>query len=112
MEHWILHFIHPWYDNKDFVNVMVSTRQILRFGGGPMAQPYIHFWRVRRQNLDNVHKAQRRLQSWGRRVARTELRIEQRLYIGELPYSPDSSVYAPSTKEGDEDDFDYGAFVD
>ena len=75
-----------------------------RFGGGQMAQPYIHFWRVRRQNLDNVHKAQRRLQSWGRRLARAELRIEQRLYIGELPYLSDSSVCAPSTNEGDEDE--------
>ena len=68
MENEILHSIHPWNENKEFVSVMVSTRQISRFGGRPMAQPYIHFWRVRRENLDYVHKAQRRLQSWGPKI--------------------------------------------
>ena len=51
-----------------------------------------------------MHKAHQRLQSWGRRWARAELWVEQRLYIGELPYSPDNSVFAPSTNEGDEDE--------
>ena len=97
MESEILHF-NPWCENSDFASVIVSTR----FGGEPMAQPYIHFWRVRGQSLDYLRKAQRRLQSLYRRLARAELRTEQRLYIGELSYSPDNSVYAPSTNEGDE----------
>ena len=105
MENQILHFIHPWYENKDFVSVMVSTREISRFGGGPMAQP-------EGKTSTTCTKHNEDCKVGGRRLARTELRIEQRLYIGELPYSPDSSVYAPSTNEGDEDDFDYGTFVD
>ena len=28
------------------------------------------------------------------------------IYIGDLPDSPDSSVYSPSTNESDKDDFD------
>ena len=57
-------------------------------------------------------RAHGRLQSWSRWLARAELRTEQRLYIGELPDSPDSSEHAPSTNESDEDDFGYGAFID
>ena len=34
------------------------------------------------------------------------------IYIGDLPDSPDSSVYSPSTNESDMDDFDYGALMD
>ena len=76
-----------------------------------MAQSYVHFRRVGKQHLEFVRKTHRSLQSWCRRLARAELRTEQRLYFGELPASPDSIVYAPSTNESDEDDFDYGALI-
>ena len=36
-----------------------------------------------------------------------ELRIKRRLWLCELPDSPDSSDYAPSSNECDEDDFDF-----
>ena len=54
----------------------------------------------------NTCKAQRRLQSWSRRLARAENQTRERLYMGELPDSPDSSVYAFPTNESDEADFD------
>ena len=41
------------------------------------------------------------------RLARAELRIERRLWLCELPDSPDSSDYAPAPNESDEDDFDF-----
>ena len=82
-----------------------------RFGDGPTPESHIHFRHVRKANLEYVRKAHRRLQSWSRRLARAE-RTERRLYFGELPDSPDSCCYAPSTIEGDEDDYDCGAFSD
>ena len=49
---------------------------------------------------------------WTRRLVRAEFRTGQRLWFCELPDSPDSSEDAPSSNESDEDDFDYGAFID
>ena len=43
---------------------------------------------------------------WGR----AELRAKHGMWIWELPDSPDSSEYALSSNESDEDDFAYGAF--
>ena len=56
-----------------------------------------------KQNGDYMY---RRLQSWTRRLARAERQTKQSLWFCELPNSPDGSVYAPSTNESDEDDFD------
>ena len=47
----ILHFIQVFYDDQDFARVMASTRRISRLGDGPTAESYIHFRRVRTQNL-------------------------------------------------------------
>ena len=55
-----------------------------------------------------MSRACRRLQSSTQRLARAELRTEDRLCFCELPDSPDSSEYPPSSNESDEDDFDYG----
>ena len=57
----------------------------------------------RRQSLEYIRKVHRRLQSWHRRLARAQLRTKQRLWFCELPDSPDSSFYAPSSNERDED---------
>ena len=46
------------------------------------------------------------------RLARAELRTEQRLWLCELPDSPDSSECALSSNESDEDDSEHGAFID
>ena len=46
-------------------------------------------------------KAHRRLQSWHRRMDRTELRSKERRWFYELPDSPDSCVHAPSSNESD-----------
>ena len=74
---------------------MVSTREISRFGVGPMAQSHSHLRHVRKQNSPtHMRKTRRRLHSWSRRLARAELRTEQRLYVGEQPDSPERSVYA------------------
>ena len=101
----ILHFIHPWHEDQDFARIMAASRHLTRYGERPLAQSYIHFSAVRRQNLEYMRKAHRRLLTWCRRLARAERRVE-------LPDSPSSSVYAPSTTESDEDDFDYGAVID
>ena len=84
------------------------------FDGSPdlTAPSYVLFRRVRKQNLEYVRTAHRRLQSWSRNFAHAERRLEQRLYFYELPDSPDRSSYAPSANESDEDDFEYEAFVD
>ena len=103
----ILHTIQPLCVNKDFARVIVSPREISHIG--LVAQSYIHFRHGRKQNLNYVRKAQRRLQRWCRSMVRAELRPEQRIYFGELHRQ---QSYAPSTNEIDEDDFDYGAFID
>ena len=105
-------FILVFYDSQDIARVMSSTRGTSRFGDGPMTESNIHVRRVGNQNFECVRKAHRRVPSWCQRLARAELRTGQRFYIGELPDSPDSSVYALSINESDEDDFDYGALVD
>ena len=46
--------------------------------------------RVRKQNLEYLLKAHRRLQSCIRRMARAELLTKERLWFGELPDSPSS----------------------
>ena len=46
-----------------------------------------------------------------RRLARAELRTKQRFWFCEIPDSPDSGEYVPSSNESDEDDFDFGAFI-
>ena len=48
-------------------------------------------------------------QSWS--LARAKRRLEQTLELCELPDSPPSSCYAPSTNECEEDDFDDGALI-
>ena len=101
-----------FFEDQDFARIMVTTRQIWRFGGGPMAQSNLESRGARKDNLKHARRARRRLQSWSRRLARSEHRTEQGLHDWELPDWPDSSVYAPSTNESDEDDFDYGAVID
>ena len=72
----------------------------------------LHSLQVRKQNLEYVLRAHRREQSWSRRLNRAELRTEQRVCICELPESPKSNSYAPSTDEIDADDFHCGALID
>ena len=72
----------------------------------------VNFNSVRKQNLVYVRQAHRRLQSWSRRLARAELRTDQRLDSCELPDSAASSSDARSTNEGDEDDCQCGAFIE
>ena len=76
----ILHFIQGFCDGQDFARVMASTRGISRFGDGPTAESYVHFWSVRNPKLEYVQRAHRRVQSWSRRLARAERRTEQGLY--------------------------------
>ena len=46
-------FLHPWYeDQEDFARVMASTREISRFGGGPMAQSHAQVRHTKKQNID------------------------------------------------------------
>ena len=52
-----------------------------------------------KQSGEYMSKAYRILQSLTRRLARAELRTEQRLWFCELPDSPGSSEYAPSSKK-------------
>ena len=108
----ILYFVQDWYDDEHFARVMAPSRHLTWFGDGPVAQSYTCTRRVRRQNLEFLRKAHRMLQSWNRRTARAELRTEERFWFCELPDSPDSSCYAPSSNGSDEDDFDYGPFID
>ena len=105
-------FIHGFHDDQDFATVMASTRGISRFGDGPTAESRIHFRCVRKQNIEYVRRVHSRVENWSRRLARAELRTEQRLYFCELSDSLDSSIYAPSINESDEDDFDCGALID
>ena len=66
-----------------------------------------------KQNSEYMSEAYRRWQSWTRRLGRAELGTKKRLWYCELPGSPHScSVYAPSSIESDEDDFEYGALID
>ena len=111
MEIEILHFIHVWYEIKEFARVIDSSRHLSRYAEGPMAQSYIHFRRVRKTKHEYVGKAQRKMQGLCRRLDRTELRTDHCLHIAELPDSPDSGVFA-SSNEPDSDDFDYGALMD
>ena len=57
----------------------------------------------RRQSLEHIRKAHRRLQSWHRRLARAELRTKHRLWFFERPDSPNCSISAPLSNERDED---------
>ena len=91
---------------------MAPSRHLTWFGDGPMARSYTCTTRVRMQNFEDMRKVHRRLQSWNRRLARAELRTEERFWFCELPDSPDSSCCAPSSNGSDEDDFDYGPFID
>ena len=65
--------------------------------------------RIRRQHLEHMRTARRRLQSWHRRSARAKFRTKERLWFCELPDSPTSLSKPPSSIERGEDDFDYGA---
>ena len=61
----ILHFSNQRHDNQDFARVMASTRDISRFGGGPITQSYMHFRSVRKQNLEYLQRCDvKRVQSW------------------------------------------------
>ena len=83
----IIHFIHPWSEHRDSGSVMTSTCEISRFDGGPMAQSYVDSRSTGKQKLGGVRRANRRFQNWSRRLACAELRIEERLYLCELPDS-------------------------
>ena len=85
-------FIHGFHDDQDFATVMASTRGISRFGDGPTAESRIHFRCVRKQNIEYVRRVHSRVENWSRRLARAELRTEQRLYFCELSDSLDSSI--------------------
>ena len=92
-----LDFLQDWYEDEDFAGVVASSRYLTRFGEGPMGQSYAHFRHLRKQHLEFVRRAHRILHSYGWRLARAELRTDE---------------HAPSTNEGNEDDFDYGALID
>ena len=72
----ILHFIQVFFGDSR----LCQSHDLLTFGEGPTAESYIHFRRVRKQNLEYVRRAHGRLQSWSRRLACAELRTEQRPY--------------------------------
>ena len=72
--------------------VVASSRHLTRFGHGPMAPSYTCITRVKMQNLEDMRKVHRRLQSWNRRTARAELRTEERFWFCELPDSQTAVV--------------------
>ena len=85
--------LHPrGYENKDFARVMASSRHLSRYGEGQRDQS-----RIRKQNLEHVRKAHRRLQCRCGRLDRPEIGTEHRLDIGEMPDSPDSSCCTRTT---------------
>ena len=47
---------------QDFAKVMASTRELSRFGGGPMDQSYLESSGIKKDNLKYVRRAHRRLQ--------------------------------------------------
>ena len=57
-----------------------------------MAQSCTRFRRAGKQHFECVRQAHRRLQGWFRRLNLADIRVERRLYTGELPDLPDSSV--------------------
>ena len=87
-----VHNVDRHWKSKTYIayKIAASARHLTRFGEGPTAQSRILARRVR--NLEYMRKVHRRLQSWSRRVARAELRTQQRLWFCELPDSPDSSL--------------------
>ena len=91
---------------------MSPTREMSRFGGGPMTPTYVDSRSTRKQHFECVRRANRRLQSWSPRLGRAELRTEERLYFCELPDSPTSGSEPLSTIESDENVFDHGALTD
>ena len=91
---------------------MASSQHLARFGEGEMARTYTGTTSVWKQNLRYVRRAHRRSQSSQRRSARAAIRTQERRWFCELPDSPDSSCSAPWTNGSDEDEFDYGAFID
>ena len=109
MELEIFYFVQYWFEDKDSARVygFFMTSCSIRTD----RQSYTRTRGVRRQNLENMRKAHRILQSWTQRMARADLWTKRRLWICELPDSPDSSYYAPSSNESD-DDFDYEAPID
>ena len=87
---------------------MAATRETSRFGEGAVASSFIDFRTVQKAKPRTRAETLGRLQSWRRRLARANIRTEQR-GLCELRDLPSSVPEPSSTNESDEDDFDYGA---
>ena len=97
---------YVWYEKT--LPVMLSSRHLARW--------LIHTFtsRALESNISNTcakHIEDRKVGARDLIAQNFELSRDF-IYIGDLPDSPDSSVYSPSTNESDMDDFDYGALMD
>ena len=109
----MLHFIHPWFENKDFARSMVSTREISRFAEGPMAQSCFHVHarlkakpRIRAQSTSKVAKmlpeiGSRRTSNLAKTSRKRTTRLSRQQWLCTMQRT-----------NSDEDDFDYGALTD
>ena len=104
----ILQFTHPRFAIRDFGIVIASTREISRFGGGPLAHSFGYFSIIRRQSLRYAGKARRKLQRWSRRLTHAELRTEHRhAFVNDqihreavlLPHPPTTVMRTTSSTE-------------
>ena len=94
----ITHFIHPWFENRDFGGrVTASTREMSRLSGGPMAPSYIDSRSSRKRNFEGVRRANRRLQSCSWRFARENYQIFQHFQPTKVMRK--SSIMEPSLIE-------------
>ena len=87
----------------------LRTRDFAFSSNGPMAQSYLYFRHVRKQNLEYVRQALRRWQSWGWRQ-NFELNQDFTLANFQIHQTAVKMLHHPN--ERDEDGFDYGASID
>ena len=89
-------------------NTKFQRARNLWVGEGQMAESFENFRIIRRQNLQHMRRAHRHLESWTRRVARSQNRSNKDCVFQEVPDS--ESSHGRSTSESDSDDFDERAF--
>ena len=92
--------------NGDRDRVIAATRETSRFGQGINAESFDSHRNVRKQQLEYLRRARKKMRSWSRRLSRAKASAERRICYYEFPNSPRSIPDAPITLESDEDDAD------
>ena len=94
----ISHSFQQFYQDQDFARVTATTREISRFGGGPMVQSCAQLKERTAKPPTRTKKNISKFVKLEPKVG-SERRTEQKdiITLCELPDSADSSVYDPST---------------